>query len=124
MREAVQRARSTEARALTQARSRAGVAQVVPGRPSAGAGVYYGDWSDNGASGVGRAVWASGDAYAGGWTASRPNGYGVLRLADGRRYEGEFSAGSPTGRGVFWGADGRRLTGDRLFDALVSARSR
>jgi hypothetical protein len=124
MREVVQRARSAEGRAYVQARSRAGVAHVVTGRSSAGTGVYYGDWSDSAANGVGRALWANGDAYAGAWAASRPDGYGVLRLDDGRRYEGEFSAGSPTGRGVFWGADGRRLTGDALFSALVSARSR
>lgn len=120
-REALERARRSEARALTAARGASD--RTAPPRGSA-SGIYNGQWSSNGASGLGRATWSNGDAYAGNWRTSRPHGYGVLRLAGGMRYEGEFADGAPTGRGVFWGADGRRLTGDTLFAALVRARTR
>jgi hypothetical protein len=123
-RNAVERARRSEAAALAAAAARTSTARIVVARPNTGAGLYHGEWADNAAHGLGRAVWGNGDWYAGSWRGSAPHGYGVLVLASGMQYEGEFSAGAPTGRGAFWGEDGRRLTGDRLFAALVSARTR
>ncbi|MBX9745778.1 MAG: hypothetical protein K2X34_02680 [Hyphomonadaceae bacterium] len=83
---------------------------------------YYGDWSDGGANGLGRAEWSDGARYEGSWRRSRPNGMGVMQMASGIRYEGEFDNGAPTGRGVFWSAQGERLSGDALFRALMEAR--
>ena len=117
----VQRARASETTANAEAARRAGAIAVT--RPGSGIGSYRGAASGGVANGLGKAVWNNGDAYAGAWTGSQPNGFGVLRLANGSRYEGQFAGGAPTGRGVFWNEEGRRLMGDRLFAALVRARS-
>lgn len=119
LRTIVEQARRAQARALVES-LRGGEGSSIASR---GSGLYRGQRAAGEANGAGRAVWSNGDVYAGNWSGSRPEGYGVLDLSNGARFEGEFAGGAPTGRGVFWDAEGRRLTGDRLFAALVRART-
>nr|CCC94105.1 putative protein kinase [Trypanosoma congolense IL3000] len=79
-------------------------------------GYYIGTVDEEGRmSGLGRAVWKSGDTYVGEWLNDVMDGRGVYTWADGDRYEGEYRCGSQNGFGVLRDAIGV-YTGDWVDD--------